>query len=732
MPNRQGSENWSPLTIPINWDPNIISSLQSKYSLISLDPINQSACYVKLANSSFYIDSYGNVGINTISPKAQLNISSDNGACLRLYHKTINMECDLFIDSSGNLNIDTEGQKINITKSLNINDDLILKNIIVTATANQINYCDTIKGTAVANKALITDEQNNISDINSLSLITPLSETSGGTGKNAYSIGDILIANSVSTLVKLNVSSNKGDMLLTEPSNLNKLKWGSGILKKHINMATPIWYSNKSYTIDFLYAKNDTNDIIIDNPSNINSTTYALSSQLNGTISPQPNQTIINGLSTIFLTNFLVNDIITINGNNIDQARQIKVINTNTQITIDKPFTMLNNWTLNTAVFSATQKKFGTNSLFVNNSVSQNIIFTKGEDMIFNVNAWTIECFIFLSAINATRSIMSNTYINIDFNSTGRVIRVSLGNTGTTFNIVNAVSSTAALTASVWHHIAVIFTGTVYYLFVNGIRYTLATSSLLMSANAIDILRVGASGTVAYNGYIDELRISNIARYTAATITVPTAQFNSDNNTLSLQHFENINDTMSINTYYPYKRGGQYGISYLYAINSEPSSYLFSHRPPTIPLVDTPSNDSICLNFCITHETKSGQEVKSILKSPTEINYLPYYNIITNANNTTVANYNLSLTVPITVIIITVMITHAHTATTSSNIVIGDLVSTQSYLPMNSSGTSQLIVDIPITNGIPTIQAYINGASSTYSLNIIGYSIKKIDYFKLD
>jgi hypothetical protein len=726
MPNRQGSENWNPLSIPNNWNPNIVASLQSKYSLLSLDPINQSAYYVKLANaSSFYIDSYGNVGINMINPKAQLSISSTNGACLRLYHKTINMECDLFLDSSGNLNIDTEGQKINITKSLNVSNILYLNDVAVTSTADQINYCDTVKGTAIANKALITDNQNNISDINSLTLISPLSETSGGTGKNSYSVGDILVANTTTTLVKLTVSSNKGDMLLSDPTLLNKIKWGPGILKNYINMATPIWYSPESYTINFLYAKNATNDIIIDNPTNIDSTNYAISSLLSGTVYPQINTSVINGLSTLFLTDFLVNDIITVIGNNISQSRLIRTIATDNQITVDIPFTMLNIWTLSTAVFSATQKKFGTNSLFVNNSTTQNIVFTKGADMVLNVNSWTIECFIFLSAINATRSIMSNTYVNIIFNSTGRVITVSLGNTGTTFNIVNAVSSTAALVASTWHHIAVVFTGTVYYLYVNGIRYTLATSSLLIPTNAIDTLRVGASGTVAYNGYIDEFRVSNIARYTTATITVPNVEFVSDVNTLSLQHFENINDTMSIDKYYPYQRGGIYGIAYLYAINTIPPSYVFSHRSPSNPLVDTLSTDSIYLNFCITQETNSGTEIRSIMNSPNEIIYYPYYNIVSNANNTTVATYNLLLSIPVNICSIKILITHAHTATTVSNIIIGDLVNTQSYLTMNSSGTSQIIAEVPITNEIPTIRAYISGASSTYSLSIIGFSIKK-------
>ena len=56
------------------------------------------------------------------------------------------------------------------------------------------------------------DDSDNITGVNSLTLVTPLDETYGGTGQTTFTTGDILYASASNTLSKLAVGSN-GEVL---------------------------------------------------------------------------------------------------------------------------------------------------------------------------------------------------------------------------------------------------------------------------------------------------------------------------------------------------------------------------------------------------------------------------------------------------------------------------------------------------------------------------------------
>ena len=95
----------------------------------------------------------------------------------------------------------------------------------------------------------------------------------------------------------------------------------------------------------------------------------------------------------------------------------------------------------------------------------------------------------------------------------------------------NVLSSTTA-----FYHIAVARSGTSTKLFVDG---TQVGSTYTDSNNYISTrLRIGAApstGSSDYDGWIDEIRVSNVARYTA-NFTAPTAAFTNDSDTLLLIH----------------------------------------------------------------------------------------------------------------------------------------------------------------------------------------------------
>ena len=115
----------------------------------------------------------GLVGINTTSPSKQVEINSSSGDCLRLTNNDSDGLAtnftDLLVSSGGDLTITPSGGNINISTHNGTNAGLKLNNVLVTATAEEINYLDiTTKGIAQADKALVVDSARNIININYL------------------------------------------------------------------------------------------------------------------------------------------------------------------------------------------------------------------------------------------------------------------------------------------------------------------------------------------------------------------------------------------------------------------------------------------------------------------------------------------------------------------------------------------------------------------------------------
>jgi len=108
-------------------------------------------------------------------------------------------------------------------------------------------------------------------------------------------------------------------------------------------------------------------------------------------------------------------------------------------------------------------------------------------------------------AINASNELCANHYSN-DFNS-GFVV-----------------------TGNAWHHIANVYDGTTEYLFCDGdlkdTRTGMATFTLDGTPVIIGAENWNATGSYPYEGYLDEVRISNVARWTASFIA-PIAPYTS-------------------------------------------------------------------------------------------------------------------------------------------------------------------------------------------------------------
>ena len=108
-------------------------------------------------------------------------------------------------------------------------------------------------------------------------------------------------------------------------------------------------------------------------------------------------------------------------------------------------------------------------------------------------------------------------------------------------NIANAFP-----TAQVWYHIAVTRSGNNTRCFINGVQKgsTYTTAYTATAANLFIGAPFSALSTF-FNGYIDEFRLSNVARYTS-NFTPPTAAFDYDLNTLILLHLDGSNGSTTI------------------------------------------------------------------------------------------------------------------------------------------------------------------------------------------
>lgn len=117
----------------------------------------------------------------------------------------------------------------------------------------------------------------------------------------------------------------------------------------------------------------------------------------------------------------------------------------------------------------------------------------------------------------------------------GLTMRVSLD--GSTWANSNAPITT---TINAWHHYAVVRHGTDFSVYLDGTGASQLTSSSAVHDSAASIMIGDIPAAAGLRGYIDEVRVSNIARYTA-NFTPSTTAFTCDANTVLLLHMDGTN-----------------------------------------------------------------------------------------------------------------------------------------------------------------------------------------------
>lgn len=152
------------------------TGLSSTLTNIILDPeCGKSSLLIQTGTTpSLFIDKYSNIGINTTAPCTQVDISSNNGACLRLRNTQGSTKSDIFVHQNGDLVLIPDNETIT-NKSFDIkchdgsSSGLKLGGELVRVTAEQLNRLIGDGGMTCPLKAVVTNEDNDINGINTLS-----------------------------------------------------------------------------------------------------------------------------------------------------------------------------------------------------------------------------------------------------------------------------------------------------------------------------------------------------------------------------------------------------------------------------------------------------------------------------------------------------------------------------------------------------------------------------------
>jgi sugar lactone lactonase YvrE len=452
-----------------------------------------------------------------------------------------------------------------------------------------------------------------ITVLNGVSLASALTVPQGGTGFTTFSTGDLLIGNSNNNLSKLPAGSY-GQYLKTDTTKPLGISWattstssssGATSFANYSYISAPKKLSATSWSFDTIFQTDDqgatlnTTSLAFDaSPTNVGQINGIVqSASLAGSLSlDRTDPYTVTGTGTQFTTKFQVGDIIYVSGFN--QGRIITAINSDTSLQIDAPFTNSSSYNTWTSKLTANQPYVSGLDCIRHNNPKWGLAsaYTNGNDLQFQVtmnpsiltntpNAWTYELwYTHNTGANINMFFQIPGYAHIgrySGYSTDLVYNIWNGNGVALINPGNINPNVA--TSGQYLHMALCYNSSTFALYLNG-------TQVWVSASGQPNFPPSALQSVVFGGilsnqsesvYIDEFRFSNICRYTGTTYQVPTDRFTWDTNTISLQHFENLDFNLSEEANFmnvsgvAYQRGG-------YASNARYHLYSYVELPSLI------------------------------------------------------------------------------------------------------------------------------------------------------
>ncbi len=648
----------------------------------------------------------------------QCSVSDNDGLCMHLRYGPTAVHGHIWLASDGHLDLKASGNIVstdNVVKINNIEDESV-----IVAGGVLIDKNIAINGTIIAG--------------------IPIPSSSGGNGFGSYLNGDILTGNSSGTLVKVNAPASSGYLLTSNTTS--GTYWGyKHITDYYTAFPSVAIISPSSYVFGPFYGRDSagTHDIALPNSSYaINLATFGLggigvaATQPSGVIYPDPASTTITGIGTLFTVDVSIGVVITCNG----QTRKILSTSNDTSATVDTPFTLLNLWSLGstgTLDTTAGTMKFGAASFNGANALTSSAYLTLSSSNQNYTSAWTLEFWYRPTAISKQTLISSNTAnaLLLSMASNGTV-SISLGQ-GSSFNIASSKTVSANPVAGTYMHIAIVFTGSAYNVYIDGVNGYSIASTLPVATTCLNTLRLGSDGATIFNGRIDEFRLSNVARYTG-NFNPATSEFVVDANTMSLNHFNNTTSITQSDDKAAMIGANEYAytidtsvyantVYYAYAITDTLSNnaYVFNSSP-TKP--NMPSEYTKFARVPFYAITNSAGSWSATNYSNGYYQLLPPITMISNATNVspTILTTSLLNYIPIMAKKIELLITHTHVGTTNAGIMIGhNSYGLTTLLTTATAGTSQIQFTVPLA--MFSLDTCISTAASTtsYTIQLTGF-----------
>jgi hypothetical protein len=178
-------------------------------------------------------------------------------------------------------------------------------------------------------------------------------------------------------------------------------------------------------------------------------------------------------------------------------------------------------------VISTTQSKFGGSSMYFPNTANSggNLIHFTSSEFAVGTGNFTAEAWVYPTAFSAYNNVCGtrNTSGN---NATGyNLFIVGTGELCVYSDGFYAMSPAGTITLNTWQHIAVCRNGGTTRTFKNGTQVgTTTTFDKNLTNTNLSVGSYNGDNSQPFCGYIDDLRITNIARYTTSSFTAPTAQ----------------------------------------------------------------------------------------------------------------------------------------------------------------------------------------------------------------
>ena len=172
------------------------------------------------------------------------------------------------------------------------------------------------------------------------------------------------------------------------------------------------------------------------------------------------------------------------------------------------------------------QKKFGASSIYFDGS-GDYLTFPDSDDWNWT-GGFTVDFWIRFESTGTNRAIIghhsSNSWSGINWLIQYKPggIEGNIGNNGGT----GGYFTSSVVSADTWYHMALVGTATTLYFYIDGSRTNLFSASQSFN-NVSAPFRIGQHGAsfTEFNGWMEEIRYSNVARWTGTSFTLPTSAF---------------------------------------------------------------------------------------------------------------------------------------------------------------------------------------------------------------